>query len=566
VVAATRPAAAQAGTRTQARCNGQPITEVVIRSQAPSFGGFFADLPAAAWLINTLHVTTEPQVIENFILLKKGQPCNPLWRYETERILRAQPFLADATVTAYADGPDGVRVEVVTVDEPSTVASLGLTSHAPVLERATLGSANVAGKGVYAVGRWQDGGFYRDTWSMQYANYQMFRRPYQLISHGTRRDLGYDWQSELTLPFFSDVQRFAWQAAAGGSRDYIEFRTPDSVRARRRISLGTVHHFVDAGGAVRVGRPGFLGIFGASVSSERAQADATPVIVTDTGLVSDTTSELTGRYTEYRTSRLNALLGFRAVQFMQVTGFDALNARQDVRTGVQVGATLGTGLPGADESARDRLYAALDLYAGAGSPSNFAAVQWRIEGRRSDSANAWDGVLTAGRLAWYLRPHRRHTVITDLEWGSGMRQRTPFQLSLGDWRGGVRGYEHAMVGGGGRVVMRVEERWRVGSFRGAADGGVAFFADAGRLWEGDAPLGRDTPVMPSVGIGLLAAIPPRSQRMWRLDFALPLRRRYGAGFEVRFSALTRSRAFWQEPNDILRNRERAVPVSVFNWP
>jgi hypothetical protein len=84
----------------------------------------------------------------------------------------------------------------------------------------------------------------------------------------------------------------------------------------------------------------------------------------------------------------------------------------------------------------------------------------------------------------------------------------PFQLALGDPRGGVRGYEDAELGGAARLVTRLEERWRIGNIRGTGDLGAAFFAEVGKLWAGDAPFGRTTGYLPSVGVALLA-VPPR---------------------------------------------------------
>lgn len=558
-MSATHVAVAQA-VRTQVRCNGQPITEIIVRAQAPTFGGWFMKTAAAARMIDALHVTTSPEVIEHFVLMKKGEPCSPLKRYETERVLRAQPFLADASVTAYPDGP-GVRIEIVTIDEPSAVASAGIRGRMPFVTSLTAGNANVAGKGVYAVAGWRDGFHYRDTYQLDYANHQMFGAPYLFEFRGVRRDIGHEWETSLSYPFFSDVQRFAWQAAAGSSLEYIGFRSP----GRFRSSLGSRRVFGDVGGVVRVGRPGRLGLIGASISTDHMEANSVPVFVTDSGLRPDSNPALVNRYGSHGANRLNLLLGFRSVQFMQVNGFDALTGTQDVRKGLQIGTTLGAGVPDGSPSG-ERFYAALDVYAGLGSPTSFAAAQWRVEGRRPDSSDVWDGFLTGGRFAWYLRPHPRHTIISSVQWGSGWRQLSPFQLSAADRRGGIRGYEHANVGGGRRVVGRLEERWRIGSFRGTADGGIAIFGDVGRLWVGDAPLGVNTPMLGSVGVGLLAAIPPRSQRMWRVDLALPLRRDYGARWELRFTNEDRTRAFWLEPNDIRRNRERSIPASVFQWP
>ena len=89
---------------------------------------------------------------------------------------------------------------------------------------------------------------------------------------------------------------------------------------------------------------------------------------------------------------------------------------------------------------------------------------------------------------------------------------------------------------------------------------------AGRGVAGDVPLGVTTGYRPSVGIGILAAVPPRSRRMWRLDVAVPLRRQDGAGVGIRLTNEDRTRQFWHEPADLRRNPDRTTPLSVLGWP
>jgi len=317
------------------------ITDIVIRTQAPSYGGLFARSPVLGRLVTSMHVATDPSVIRHFLLVRPGERCSIQLRRETERILRAQPFLADATVTAYADGVGAVRLEVVTVDEPSVLASLGFKSGAPYLRALTFGNANVGGKGILAQAGWREGDFYRDTYLASYTNYQLFGRPYQLQMRAARREHGYDLSSTVSYPFFSDVQPRAWRVVGGASEDLIPFRSP----GRPRISLGIRRQFFDAGGGIRLGTVGHLGLLGASLSTERAAPAAGPVLVTDSGLVADTTGALLNRYSLYRTTRFNLLAGYRNVNFLRVTGFDALNGVQDLRRGIQVGTTFGRGLP-----------------------------------------------------------------------------------------------------------------------------------------------------------------------------------------------------------------------------
>ena len=96
--------------------------------------------------------------------------------------------------------------------------------------------------------------------------------------------------------------------------------------------------------------------------------------------------------------------------------------------------------------------------------------------------------------------------------------------------------------------------------------GVAPFVDVGKLWGGDVPFGVTTPLNTSVGLSLLASVPPKSQRMWRFDLMFPLNRDSGAKFKVRLFSRDFTSLWWKEPGDVSRNRERSIPTSVFNWP
>jgi hypothetical protein len=318
-------------------------------------------------------------------------------------------------------------------------------------------------------------------------------------------------------------------------------------------------------GLVRIGVPGRLSLFGASLTHEREDAANEPVIISDTGLISDTTSELFSRYGRHTSARANALWGVRNLRFLRVRGFDALTGTQDMRRGFQLSTQLGRSLSviGSDD---DDIFVFIDLYAGNGTPNAFFAFQLRGEGRQNHDENHWDGILASGRAAAYLRLANRHTLLPSFEWGMGWRSRVPFQLSLADPDGGVRGYAGSLTGGGQRGVVRLEERWFLGRPRRLADVGLSFFADAGRIWAGDAPFGVDTKVKFGAGVGLLAAIPPRSKRTWRLDVAFPLSDDPHAKWELRVSSRDATRVFWREPDDMQRGREASIRSSIFAIP
>src|SRR5688572_11647017 len=226
--------------RTLAQCNGQRITDITVETRPPSYGGLFARSPWLGRLASSLHTTTVPRLVGSLILLRKGEPCSALLRRETERLLRAQPYLADAALTIYADGPDAVRVEVVTIDEPAVIGSVGVSGKGLLLHTLKAGSANVRGLGVSAQAGWKDGGFYRDTWQARYSNFQLFAAPVQMHVTAVRRDLGYDATGEVTYPFFTDLQSRAWRVAGGASEILVPFRSP----GREPVSLGVRRQFL----------------------------------------------------------------------------------------------------------------------------------------------------------------------------------------------------------------------------------------------------------------------------------------------------------------------------------
>ncbi|MBC7673302.1 MAG: hypothetical protein H7247_12860, partial [Polaromonas sp.] len=101
---------------------------------------------------------------------------------------------------------------------------------------------------------------------------------------------------------------------------------------------------------------------------------------------------------------------------------------------------------------------------------------------------------------------------------------------------------------------------------GFADAGVAFFADAGRQWAGDVPFGVTTPIKTSLGFSILATVPPRSARMYRVDVAFPLNSGANARWTVKITSADRSQFAFREARDVQIGRELTVPSSIFAWP
>jgi hypothetical protein len=532
----------------------------MVFSSAPTIAGL-RRIPIVADIARNVHVTSRPDLIRRFVLMNVGDPCVELRRAESERILRAQPFLADASVLAFADDAGGVELEVRTIDEASIVAGARMGGGFPFVRSFRLGSSNVNGDGIYLAGDWRSGGSYRDGFGVKAVDYQVAGRPYILSIEARRHSLGSDWRTEAAHPFLTDIQRIAWRSRAGHSDGYVEFEPVEGERHGLRLQ----RRFFDVGGIIRVGPPGRLSLFGASVSGDNEEPGTDPVLIGDTQLFPDFSPELRGRYTTHRIARVNALWGVRDLSFVRVRGFDALTGAQDLPIGFQLGTLFGRSLSVLG-SRDDDVFMAADLYVGAGGPRGALRIQLQGEGRRSNDLDAWDGVLTSGRAAQYYRLSEGNTLIFSTEWSGGWRQRVPFRLTLGASEGGLRGFRQSTALGAQRGIVRLEDRFVVARPFGLGDLGLALFGDAGRIWAGDVPFGVTTPIRASVGTSILAAVPMRSGRLWRLDLAFPLNRDHGRRVEFRLSSADHTTFFWREPADIEGTRERTVPSSIFSWP
>jgi len=560
VVCATSGAGAQ-NTAGLVTCRGQRIDSITVDAQAPSVSGL-RRVPVLGNIVRGAHVITRPEVIRGYLLLRVGDRCNELRRSESERILRAQPFIADATIEVVSNDRGGVDLDVRVIDEASLVLGGAVGEDAPKVRAVKLGSGNLSGLGISGTASWRHQQAFDDRVELRIADYQFAGRPNVLSMSIVREPLGRDDRVELTLPFRTDVQRYAWRTLIGESRGHVAFSQRDSGR----LVLGYAREYAEGGGIVRLGPPGRLSLFGLSFTNERAYPDSGAELITGTGFRSDTATLFRGRFLETRAARINALIGLRGIRFMRVRGFDALRGTQDIPLGLQLGTLVGRGVPAFGANSND-VFVASDIYIGMGMPRLTYQLQLQGEGRRVRGRKDWDGMVGSARLKRHSRPSAARSRVVTVEWSGTARALVPHALSLGLPDGGLRGYRNAPTVGGRRAIVRLDERMYAGSPFTFGDVGIALFADAGKLWVGDVPYGARTPTRVSVGGSLLVAVPVRSTRMWRLEYAVPLNREPGGSrWELRLSHRDITSFFWREPADVDAARARAVPASIYNWP
>lgn len=539
-------------------CAGQRVDDVVIYADAPTVRNLDR-FPRLAQATRALHRTTRPEVIRRFLLLGHGDSCSELRRAESERILRAQPFIAEARVFVVANGEGGVDVEVQTSDETALVLGGILSARTPHISSLLLGNANLAGEGVYASGWWRSGGGFRDGIGMRLLDHQFAGQPMTMGLEAERATLGASWRASAERPFYTDLQRVAWRVRTGSGTGFTILREPDG----RRPGVSFQRSQFDAGAVMRFGEPGQLNMLGFSLTGLNERA-GDRLVLTDSGRLRDI-GPSPMLYPAHRVARLNVLLGRRDITYVRLEGLDALTASQDLPVGFQAGLQAGRSIP-VPGSLETDIFTSGDLYVGATNGVETVRLQMQGEARRGTAQRRWDDVLASGRLTHYLTLSPRQQNQTTLEVSAGFRQRMPFQLLLGIPQGGVRGYEEATYAGGVRVVGRTEQRYTIPNFLGAADAGMAMFADVGKQAAGDVPFGVTSPLVASLGVSLMAAIPQHSARLWRADFAVPVTGGANARWTIKFTNGDRTSFVYRTPRDVERARETTVPSSIFAWP
>ena len=542
-------------------CRGQRIDSIAIDAQAPTVAGL-RRVPLLGNIVRETHVITRDEIVQGFLLLHVGERCMELRRAESERILRAQTFIADASIDVQSSNRGGVLLTVHTIDEASLIVSGAVTNGGPAVRGVRIGSGNLSGLGIATSVTWRYQRAFDDRMEVRATDYLVGGLPYVGFFSLGRDPLGRDDYVGITLPFRTDLQRFAWRTSIGESRTHAQFVQRDSGR----LSLGFNRQYAEAGAIGRLGSPGLLSLFGLSFTNERMIPDTAAELITLTGFRPDTASEFTGRFLETRASRVNALFGFRGIRFVRARGLDALRGWQDVPLGLQFGTIVGRAVQAFGANSND-LFVASDLYLAFGSPTQLLRLQLQGEGRRPRGSTDWDGLVGSGRLARYARISEAHTRILSLEWSGTSRALVPHSLTLADPDGGIRGYQKSITVAGRRGVARLDEQWYLGSPFAFGDFGIAGFTDVGQLWAGDLPYGMTTQVRASAGLSLLLAAPMRSTRMWRLEFAAPIVQEPGLSkWQVRLTHSDRTTFFWHEPADVDAARVRAVPTSIYNWP
>ncbi|MEJ2540686.1 MAG: BamA/TamA family outer membrane protein [Gemmatimonadota bacterium] len=532
VSAAGAPVAAQS-------CPEGVISEIVYERSNPFGEAATSEDNKLGWLfrgLNTVHILTLPQVIQWELLFDEGDCLSdPLVLAESERALRSLPYLVEAQVESERL-PDGShRVVVETVD--AWALSLGISF--TVDEGFSFTGLSINAKNLLGTGT--QVGLFRNLWRERRRVGMLGRQPNLFgtridatIHGGSTRSGDYITQS-LFRPFAGELGKNAFRQVYHRRDDYFLYSV-DPALGFTQAYLRFEAEAMEVSYQRRFGDPeGFRILAGIGVSREVVRfpfgEDGVRMVEADDfddpmPASSDVIDEVSVQANDHRATRVNFTLGVRDVSFRNVVGFDALQASQDLQSGVGFRITVAPGSERGGTAIDDILFRGEgdvglifgDLYLRFDANAHARAVLSDPELGRT----GWRDILYELNANGYWEHSGRGRIFARAQLAGGSRLDLPFQLTLGG-REGVRGYNEDAYPGRQRLLFTVEERLAVPALNTSfADVGLVAFADAGQIWAGDVPFGETPGWKAGVGAGLRIGIPAGAPSVLRVDVGLPL--------------------------------------------
>lgn len=552
------------------RCEAGRIASVDIVRNAvfdSSHNGTLSKVYTAA---NWLHVETREDVVRRELLFEPGDCFDPLLLSESERFLRNFRFIEAARVRAH-QRPDGdMDVVVETHDDWSlrveprfnlgggfAISGIGITER------------NIAGRGSTVEFLYFDRSG-RDDLGLSYFDPQLLGTRTNLVLSGVRTEPGWTVDFSLAYPFLGLVgRRSAFQQTFYSERWFRYIATDSEEGDTPEYVQPLTQKLFELGGAVRraTGRRGISvkqATLGLTASYEDRRYEQgfyrDSLAAAELGLLGGAEgSQVSTQLSPRKTLRLNLLLGYRGLRYVQRLGVSTLRGLEDIAIGGT--SNIVVGLAGKALGANDsHVLLGLDLYGGARVVGDWFSVL-RIDGEALQDLDAdrWRDVFAAVEWAnlWIISP--RSAAEVTARFRAGWETTVPFQLTLGGpW--GLAGYAPDRYPGGARLAVRVENRYRLTTVGRLLDIGSAAFLDVGRMWANDAAFGVNSGLRASAGLGVRLASPTGSRTTYRLSAAFPIEAGVSAREIVFTLQIDRLFGIESGPTDAQLDRSRDLPV------
>ena len=464
----------------------------------------------SGWLYRTankLHIDTKPAVIRGQLLFDTGDTFSERLLQETERNLRANPYLYDASIVPVAYDGVNVDLEVRTRDTWTLNPGVNFSRTGGKNEYAVqIQEKNLFGRGQELQVQWESD-VERQALTFVFADPHFLKSYNQLAIAYSDADDGDTKYFRLARPFYAlDVR---W--SAGTTLSDSTFQTDRYELGKRVGEFQTQAQFYELGGGWSRGlRDGWVQrwTYGATYS----ESLFAPV----------PGAALGGPLPEDR-KFVYPWVGFELVEdaFQERENLDQIRRTEDVLVGFSAWARLGY----APESFGSKTDAVLgSAYARDGmdlSPTQSIFGSAWISGRY-EQGEIVNGIVGA-EARYYWKTSARSKFFASMSGTATEQLDQDQQLTLGGDTG-LRGYPFAYQAGTSRALLTLEQRYYTKwyPFRLFHVAGAAFF-DMGRTWGTDVTGATSLGLLKDVGIGLrLGSSRSAFGNVVHIDLAFPL--------------------------------------------
>jgi outer membrane protein assembly factor BamA len=468
------------------------------------------DLTFIFEIANFLHIDTKPQVIRRELLLKEGDFADPRLIEESERNLRALPFIRQVRILATTVGKDEVDLTVLAQDTWTTQP------------RASFSSG---------------GGSTRSSFGFVESNVLGYGKEFRLLYRK-----GIDRSG--TGVTYTDPRLLGSRFTASGTYvDTSDGRIAGGTFAYPFFSLDTPHAGGIAG-STRKEKNKVFSHFGDELAEFRRHQDvvntsyAMRLPFSDEDAVwrvgafyrwndetfrpidPDTPPSLTPA--NQRQSVPGLSLHRETVSYVRERHFELFDRIEDLNLGNTLDAELGYSWEALGARTDEPIFLMTDRQGFDAGPGRKAFLYGLTTGRFNDG-DFRNAVIEVEGLSYY-RFHLayEHTLIARAKLDLARNLDKDVQIFLGSFNG-LRGFDTRQFVGSKRLIFNLEDRvFFVNDLFHLVSLGAVVFFDTGYVWEQGQAV-RLTDMATAVGIGLrVDALRGAGEALFRLDLAVPI--------------------------------------------
>lgn len=458
-------------------------------------------------LANRLHIVTQDKVIKKQLLFKSGDAFSARRTDESERILRQNLYLFDASIrpVRHADGVVDLEVksrDVWTLNPDISISRSGGENRT----KYGLEESNLLGRGqLVRIARIED--VDRTSDSFEFFDRHLGRSWVSALLQISDNSDGKHNLLSAIRPFYALDTRWS----AGGW--VLEDERREALYALGEEAAEYRHE------------RNYESLFGgwSSGLQDGWVRRWTAGVVRDDNRFSTVINPILPAVVPQDRNLVYAFLGLEILedQYETTSNRDQIGKTEDFYLGTRFSASLGWSDMsfGAD---RDALILSARMSRGFGTLEDRALLLSGSADGRVESGHAVNSLLNIS-ARYYRTQSEKHLFFATLSATAGHSLDLDNRVEIGGDRG-LRGYPLRYQNGDSRMLLSIEQRFFTDwyPFRLVRIGG-AIFADAGRVWGEDPVAGRRFNWLSDVGFGLRFA-PTRSSagKMIHLDIAFPL--------------------------------------------